>query len=378
MADKRDYYEVLGVPRDAGEEDIKKAYRKAAKQYHPDLNPNDKTAETKFKEANEAYEVLSDPDKRARYDQFGHEQPGVGGGGYGDAPGGFGGFGGFGGLDDLFDMFTGGSGRSARKNGPQNGNSLRFDLTLTFEEAAFGTDKEITIIREENCETCNGTGAKAGTAPKTCATCHGRGQVSSTVRTPLGQMSTTRPCPECGGTGQRIESPCPDCTGTGRVRRRRTITVKVPAGIDNSQRLTLRSEGEPGIRGGAAGDLYIYISVRPHRLFKREGFDLHCEMPVTFTQCALGDKVELPTLEGRVVFSIPEGTQPDTVMRIEGRGITRLGGRGKGDLYVKLKLEVPQRLDAKQKELLRAFDTQVPGKHYKEHKSFTDKIKEIF
>ncbi len=378
MADKQDYYEVLGVQRNAGDDEIKKAYRRAAKQYHPDLNPNDKQAEAKFKEANEAYEVLSDAEKRARYDQFGHEQPGMGGGGYGDFSGGFGGFGGFGGLDDLFDMFTGGTGRSTRRNGPQNGNSLRYDLTITFEEAAFGVDKDITIVREENCETCRGTGAKAGTSPKTCPTCHGRGQVSSTVRTPLGQMSTARPCPDCGGTGQHIESPCPDCTGTGRVRKRRTITVKVPAGIDNGQRLTLRGEGEPGMRGGAAGDLYIYISVRPHRLFKRERFDLHCEMPVTFAQLALGDKLEMPTLDGNVVFSVPEGTQPDTVMRIEGRGITRLGGRGKGDLYVRLKLEVPQRLDAKQKELLLSFDKLLSNKHYKEKKSFMDKIKEIF
>ncbi len=378
MAEKRDYYEVLGVERNASDDDIKRAFRKLAKQYHPDVNDGDKDSEAKFKEVNEAYEVLSDGEKRSRYDQFGHAgtQPGAG------FDGGFNQYGGFGDIGDIFDMFTGGmfGGRQAsRRNGPQAGSDLQYDLSLSFEEAAFGVEREITFQREDNCDTCGGTGAKPGTNRKTCTTCKGRGQVSSNVRTPLGMMSTSRPCPDCHGEGTILESPCLDCSGHGHVRKRRTLKVKVPAGIDNDQRISIRGEGEAGTRGGPHGDLYVRISVRPHKLFQREGFHLRMEMPITFTQAALGDKVDVPTLEGPVTFTIPEGTQPETTFRLEGRGIQRLQGRGKGDLFVKVKLEVPQKLDTKQKDLLKQFESSLNGKnHYKERKSFADKLKELF
>ena len=376
MAEKRDYYEVLGVGRDATDDDIKRAFRKLAKQYHPDMNDGDKGAEAKFKEVNEAYEVLSNAEKRGRYDQFGHAgaQQGFGG------EGGFGQYSDFGDIGSIFDMFTGGIfGGGGRRQGPQQGNNLRYDLNISFEEAAFGVEKEITFTREDKCDNCGGTGAKPGTSKKTCPTCNGRGQVSSSVRTPLGMMNTARPCPDCGGEGVKIESPCPECSGRGHMRKRRTLKIKIPAGIDTDQRIPIRGEGEPGVKGGPNGDLYVYINVRPHKLFKREGYDLHFEMPITFSQAALGDKVDVPTLEGPVSFSIPEGTQPDTTFRLEGRGITRLqGARGKGDLFVKVRLEVPQKLDAKQKELLRQFESALSGKQYKEKKNFMDKLKDIF
>ena len=377
MAEKRDYYEVLGVERNAGEDDIKRAFRRLAKQYHPDMNDGDKAAEAKFKEVNEAYEVLSDADRRARYDQFGHaaDQPGFGGGGFGAGD--------FGDIGDIFDMFTGGifgGGRGGRRQqGPQQGANLRYDLSINFEEAAFGVEKEITFTREDNCQACNGTGAKAGTSRKTCPTCNGRGQVTSSVRTPLGMMSTSRPCTDCGGEGSKIESPCPECSGRGHVRRRRTLNVKIPAGIDNGQRIAVRGEGEPGTRGGPSGDLYVHITVRSHKLFHREGYDISYELPITFSQAALGDKIDVPTLDGPAQLNIPEGTQPDTTFRLEGKGITRLqGARGKGDLFIKVKLEVPQKLDNKQKELLREFEATLAGKQYKEKKSFMDKLKGMF
>ena len=377
MAEKRDYYEVLGVERGASDDDIKRAFRKLAKQYHPDMNDGDKDSEAKFKEVNEAYEVLSDGEKRARYDQFGHAGTQPGGG----FDGGFG-QGDFGDLGDIFDMFTGGmfGGRSAsRRTGPQQGANLQYDLSLTFEEAAFGVEKEISFQREDNCDTCGGTGAKPGTSRKTCPTCGGRGQVTSDVRTPLGTMRSSRPCPDCHGEGSKVESPCLDCNGRGHVRKRRTLKVKVPAGIDNDQRISIRGEGEAGERGGPHGDLFVRVTVRPHKLFRREGFDLRYEMPITFSQAALGDKVEVPTLEGPVALNIPEGTQPETTFRLEGRGIQRLQGRGKGDLFIKVKLEVPQKLDPKQKDLLKQFESSLNGKnHYKERKSFADKLKEMF
>jgi molecular chaperone DnaJ len=374
MAEKRDYYEVLEVGRDASIDDIKKSFRRLAKQYHPDMNDGDKTLEAKFKEVNEAYEVLSDTEKRARYDQFGHaaSQPGFGGGGFGD-------FSGMGDIGDIFDMFTGGmfGGRTSRRAGPQQGANLRYDLTISFEEAAFGVEKEISFTRECACDTCSGTGAKPGTSRRTCPTCGGRGQVTSNVRTPLGVMSTTRPCTECNGEGTKIESPCQDCLGRGHIRKRRTLNVKVPAGIDSDQRISIRGEGEPGERGGPGGDLYVYISVRPHKLFKREGFDLSFEMPISFSQAALGDKIDVPTLEGAVTLTVPEGTQPDAVFRLEGRGIQRLQARGKGDLYIRVKLEVPQKLDSKQKDLLKQFESTLNGKQYRDRKSFMDKLKDI-
>ena len=376
MATKRDYYEVLGVDKNASADDIKKAYRKLAKECHPDLHPNDKQAEERFKELNEANEVLSDPEKRARYDQFGHDGPnmgGFGGAGYG---GGFD-FGGFGGMGDIFDqLFGGGMGGTARRaNGPVAGNDLRYDLRISFEEAAFGCEKSFEFTRTENCDTCHGTGAKPGTQPKTCPTCKGAGQ----VRMQGGFMVTVRTCSTCGGTGKVITDKCPACAGTGRLRRRRTASVKVPAGIDNGQTIVMNGQGEPGRNGGPNGDLYIQVTVRPHKLFRREGTNLHLDFPIAFTQAALGADVEVPTLGGgKMNFHIPEGTQNDAEYRIKGQGVQQLRGNYRGDLILHIRVEVPRRLSEKQKDLLRQFADTATGKEYEGRRSFLDKVKEIF
>lgn len=349
---KADYYEVLGVKKEASDGEIKSAFRKAAKQYHPDLHPGDAEAEKKFKEINEAYEVLSDSDKRAKYDQFGHAafDPSQGGG-YGGA--------GFGGFEDIFSAFTGGFGGfggfggSTRRNGPVAGNDLRYNLNITFEEAAFGVKKEILVPREENCATCGGTGAKIGTQPTTCSVCGGSGQVRSQQNTMFGSFSTVRPCDACGGTGKIIKEPCPDCRGKGRVNRSKRIVVNVPAGIDNGQMLTMRGEGEAGLRGGPSGDLYISISVKPHKLFVRNGSDLHLNMDIPMTVAALGGEIQVPTLNGTVKYNIPEGTQPGTTFRLREQGIVRLNTNQKGDLFVKANVVVPKKLNDEQKELMR-------------------------
>lgn len=375
VATKRDYYEVLGVQKNATDDEIKKAYRKLAKENHPDLHPDDKDAEERFKEVNEAYEVLSDSNKRARYDQFGHEGPNMGGAGYGD----FSGFGGQG-FDSIFDFFFNGAegGGQRRRNGPERGQDLRYDLTLTFEEAAFGCKKEFKFQRNENCEACGGTGARAGTQPKTCPTCGGSGQMKVTTQSLFGQVVNMRTCSTCGGTGKIITDKCPKCAGQGRVRVMRTATIKIPAGIDNGQVLPMSGQGEPGVRGGPAGDLYVYINVKPHRLFKRDHFDLHCEIPISFTQAALGGEIDVPTLEGSVKYNIPEGTQNDTVLRIRGQGIQQLRGSGKGDLFIKVRVEVPKRLSDKQKDLLRQFEDSLTGKEYEGRKSFFDRVRDSF
>ena len=294
MADKRDYYEVLGVAKGASDDEIKKAYRKAAKACHPDLHPDDKEAEARFKEVNEAYEVLSDPQKRARYDQFGFNDPTMGG------AGGAGGFSGFGGFEDIFDMFTGGGfgGRSAsRQNAPQRGSDLQYNLTLTFEEAAFGCRKEFKFQRNATCDACKGSGAKPGTQPQTCPTCHGTGQQRVTMNSPFGQVQTMRTCQTCGGKGKTITERCPKCGGSGVTHVTRTVTLNVPAGVDDGQNFkTIPGEGEPGRNGGPSGDLYITCSVRPHRIFKRDRYDLYCDVPVSFTQAALGGDIDVPTL----------------------------------------------------------------------------------
>lgn len=379
MATKRDYYEVLGVDKNASADDIKKAYRKMAKECHPDLHPNDKEAEARFKELNEANEVLSDPEKRARYDRYGFDGPmgGFGGAGAG-AAGGAGGFdfGGFG-MGDIFDqLFGGGMGGAAqRRNAPQQGNDLRYELRITFEEAAFGCEKSFEFMRNENCEACHGTGAKPGTQPKTCPTCGGTGQ----VRVSGGFMVTVRTCSACGGTGRVITDKCPTCGGAGRVRKRRTATVKVPAGIDNGQTIVMNGQGEPGRNGGPSGDLFIQVSVKPHKLFQREGSNLHLELPISFTQAALGADVEVPTLGGgKTTFHIPEGTQNDAEFRIKGQGIQQLRGNVRGDLVLHIRVEVPKRLTEKQKELLRQFEEATSGKEYETRKSFLDKVKDIF
>lgn len=377
MATKRDYYEVLGVDKNASAEDIKKAYRKMAKECHPDLHPNDKQAEERFKELNEANEVLSDPEKRARYDQFGFDGPNMGGfGGQGGYSGGFD-FGGFGGMGDIFDqLFGGGMGGSARtRNAPTQGNDLRYDLRISFEEAAFGCEKSFEFTRSENCESCHGTGAKPGTQPKTCPTCKGTGQ----VRMQGGFMVTVRTCQTCGGTGKVITDKCPACAGTGRQRKRRTASVKVPAGIDNGQTIVMNGQGEPGRNGGPNGDLYIQITVRPHKLFRRDGTNLHLDMPISFTQAALGADIEVPTLGGgKTTFHIPEGTQNDAEFRIKGQGIQQLRGSYRGDLILHVRVEVPKRLNEKQKELLRQFEEITSGKEYEGRKSFLEKMKDIF
>ena len=374
---KRDYYEVLGVGRGASEDEIKKAYRKLAKKYHPDLNPGDAEAEKNFKEVNEAYEVLSDSNKKARYDQFGHAgvDPnfGAGGGGYG---GGFGDFD-FGDLGDIFGSFFGGGfggGRQSR-TGPQRGESLRVGLTISFEEAAFGCEKEVSIDRVDQCPTCKGSGCEAGTTPEVCTQCGGSGQVQQRRQTPMGIFATTTTCPKCGGKGKIIHSPCKDCNGTGQQRRRKTIKVSVPAGIDNGQTISLRGQGNAGKNGGPAGDLLIVITVRPHQLFRRDGNNVYCDAPITFTQAVLGGEMEIPTIDGKVKYDIPEGTQTGTTFRLKGKGIPNINGRGRGDQYVTVFIETPKNLNREQKEALKKFSEALGEGNYEARKSFFQKFK---
>ncbi|WP_034429572.1 molecular chaperone DnaJ [Caldisalinibacter kiritimatiensis] len=374
---KRDYYEVLGVDRNASEQEIKRAYRKLAKKYHPDMNPDDKEAEKKFKEINEAYEVLSDPQKKARYDQFGHQGVnGQGFGGFGQGAGGFGGFDDI--FDDIFDMFGGGFSKGRRKSGPRKGADLKYRVNIKFEEAAFGTEKEIKINRTENCSVCNGTGAKPGTNKTTCPKCNGTGEVRYAQNTPFGQFVNVRTCDNCNGTGEIIEEPCSKCGGTGKERKERKINIKIPAGVDTGSVIPLRGEGEPGERGGPRGDLYIYINVQPHEIFEREGDDVICEVPISFVQAALGDSIEVPTLDGKVRYNIPEGTQTGTIFRLKNKGIHHLRGNGRGDQYVKVVVQVPKRLNEKQKELLKEF-AKISGETLNESKKgFFDKVKDAF
>lgn len=376
MATKRDYYEVLGVSKQASEEEIKSAYRRKAKESHPDLHPEDKAAEQRFKEINEAYEVLSDGNKRARYDQFGHEGPNMGGGAGGYDFGG--GFGGFGGFDSIFDTFFGGGGAGRQRTGPERGADLRYDMTITFEEAAFGVRKEFRFQRTENCGECGGSGAKKGTSPKACPTCNGTGTVRMTQNSLFGQVVTQRPCGTCNGTGQIIADKCAKCGGNGRTRAVRTASVNIPAGIDNGQIITMSGQGEPGTRGGPSGDLYVYVSVKPHKFFKRDGYNLYCEIPLSITQVALGSEVDIPTLEGQIKHHVPEGTQSGDELRFRGKGIQMLRGSGKGDLFVKVNVDVPRKLNDHQKELLRKFEDSLSGKEYETRKSFLDRMKEYF
>ena len=355
MAEKRDYYEVLGLQKGASEDEIKKAYRKLAKQYHPDLHPGDAEAESHFKEVNEAYEVLSDADKRAKYDQFGHAafDPNAGFGGAGGA--GFGGFGGFGDIiNDIFggDIF-GGATRQANPNAPQRGETLQMGVTVTFEEAAFGCTKEVSIPRTEECPTCHGSGCAAGTTPEVCTNCGGSGTVRTQQRTAFGMFTSSAACPRCGGKGKIIHQPCPDCRGAGRVRKQRKVSVKIPAGIDDGQVVSLRGQGNAGVNGGPAGDLRIEVDVQPHAIFEREGSSVLLEMPISITQAALGATIEVPTLDGKVKYDLPEGTQTGTVFRLRGKGIPYLRGSGRGDQYVTVTVQTPKGLSGEQKELLR-------------------------
>lgn len=376
---KRDYYEVLGIKKGASDEEIKKAYRKLAKQNHPDLHPGDKEAEERFKEINEAYSILSDPEKKSRYDQFGHAgvDPNFGAGG---------GFGGFdmGDIDlgDIFGSFFGGGfgggfGGSSRRSGPQKGESLRANLTITFEEAAFGCTKEIDLNRTETCETCHGSGCEAGTTAETCPDCRGSG----TVRVQRGgggfAFSTTTTCPKCRGTGKIIHSPCKDCGGAGSVRKRKRVSVTIPAGIDDGQAISLRGQGNAGVNGGPAGDLLVGIRIKPHSQFQREGTTVLYEHKVSFYQAAMGAELEIPTIDGKVKWTLPAGTQPGTTFRLRGKGIPELRGRGRGDQYVTVRVQVPTSLTAEQKQALNAFGAAM-GENVPEEsgiKGFFDKKK---
>ena len=355
MSENKDLYEILGVSRDATDEEIKKAYKKMVKKYHPDLNPDSKTAEEKMKEVNHAYDILSDSQKKARYDQFGDD--GNNSGGFGGGAGGFGGFGAEG-FGDIFDMFFGGGGggRGRNQNAPRQGNDLRVDIRVTFEEAAKGTTKEIELNRTESCTECGGSGAKPGTERKTCQNCGGSGKVRVNQQTPFGQFQTVKTCPKCGGKGSVVETPCPSCSGTGRVRKKRTIKVNIPPGVDTDSRLRMQSEGEGGINGGPAGDLYIYITVSPHEFFRRSGDDILCNIPITMVQAALGAEIEVETLDGKVKLTIPAGTQSGTSFRLRGRGFPKLRGYGKGDQHVRVNVQTPTNLTAEQKDLLRKFE----------------------
>ena len=380
---KRDYYEVLGVSKTATQDELKKAYRKLARKYHPDLNKDNAEAAEKFKECNEAYSVLSDEQKRAQYDQFGHaafENGGMGGGGGFGGAGGFGGFGGSG-MEDIFDMFFGGQGgRGGRssKAGPQRGADLRFDLEISFEEAAFGLEKEINLYRDEVCDHCHGEGAEPGSKVETCPECNGSGYVRYTQNTMFGQMVNERPCSRCKGEGKIISDPCKECRGKGTVKRNKKLKVKIPAGVDNGSRLRVAGEGEAGAKGGPSGDLYVYLYVKPHKFFERDGTTVLCEVPINIVQATLGADIKVPTLDGQVTMKIPEGTQPGKVMRIKGKGIPSLRNSSRGDQLVRIKVVVPTKLSDKQKDALRKFADISKDNINPEEKSFMDKVKDFF
>ena len=360
MAEKRDYYEVLGVDRNADEETIKRAYRKLAKKYHPDMNPGDKDAAEKFAEASEAYSVLSDPDKRRQYDQFGHaafENGGAGG------AGGFGGFDfndifGSGGFGDIFgDIF--GGGRSSANNGPRRGASLRAIVHISFEEAVFGCKKEIELTLKDTCKTCGGSGARPGTSPETCPHCHGTGQIRQTQQSMFGMIQNIQTCPHCGGTGKIIRDKCPDCHGSGFTSSRKKIQVDIPAGIDDGQSIRIRDKGEPGVNGGPRGDLLVQVAVAPHPIFQRDGVDIYSSAPVSFAQAALGGDIRLNTVDGDVVYTVKPGTQTGTRIRLRGKGVPSIHNKNvRGDQYVTLIVQTPTNLSKEAKDLLREFDAE--------------------
>lgn len=371
---KKDFYEVLGIAQGASEDEIKKAYRRLARKHHPDLNkdnPDDNAV--KMKEVNEAYEILSDTDKRQQYDQFGHGafDPSQGGG-----AGGFGGFGDQGGFSDIFDMMFGGGGRRKKPGGAERGSDLRYDLEISFEEAAFGTTKSIQLARMESCEPCHGSGAAEGTQPETCPNCNGAGEVQQQINTPLGRMMNVVTCQRCSGTGKIITNPCNTCKGKGQVRKNRTLEVKVPEGVDDGARLRMTGEGEGGRRGGTSGDLYVYLHVKSHPLFERDGNDVWCEVPLPMAKASLGSEVDVPTLDGKVSLKIPEGTQTGKVFRLKEKGIPHLHGRGRGDQYVRVKVITPTKLNARQRELLEEFALASGDQVSHEEKSFLKQMKD--
>lgn len=378
----RDYYEVLGVDRNASQDEIKKAFRKKARQYHPDVNrDNPKEAEEKFKEANEAYEVLSDDTKKSQYDQYGHDAFTQGGGASaGGFQGGFGGFGGqAGGFGDIFDMFFGGGGR--QQQGPQKGNDLREDIDISFEDAAFGKSMDITVHRHEECDHCHGTGGEPGSKVDTCPNCRGTGQESVVQNTPFGQMRTQRTCSKCHGSGKIIEKKCSKCRGEGQVIAKRKIAIKVPPGVDNGSRLRVANEGEPGILGGPKGDLYVYIYVRPHKEFERNGNDVVSRVNISFAQAALGATVQVNTLDGKVDLKIPEGTQTGTAFRIKGKGIPYLRNPNqRGDQHIIVTVQTPKKLTEKQRELLLRFanESDEDVNVLQVSKGLFDKLKDAF
>lgn len=383
----KDLYEVLEVSKTATDDEIKKSYRKLAKKYHPDLNPGNKEAEAKFKEISEAYEILSDSQKRANYDRFGTAEPGMNGGFSGFS--GFGGegfnaagfdFGGFGGINDIFEaFFDGGMGGNARRsNGQRKGENIKISMEISFEEAAFGVSKTIELNRREKCDTCSGSGAKPGTNTKTCSKCKGTGQVQVVQNTILGRIATSRACDECHGEGKIIETPCASCKGTGFVKKKVKVKIDIPAGIDDGQVISIRGQGQTGEKGGINGDLYVTVIVKPHKIFKREQDNLVCEIPITFAQAALGAEIEVPTLKNRVKFDLPEGTQTGTKFRLKGQGIKNVNGYGIGDLYFTVKVEVPKKLNKEQKELLNKFTQACSDDVYEGRKSFFATMKEIF
>ena len=390
MAEKRDYYEVLGIGKNATDAEIKSAYRKLAKKYHPDLNPGDKEAEEKFKEVNEANDVLSDPQKRQRYDQFGFAgvDPNYAAANGGGA-GGFGG--GFGGVDlrDIFgDIFGGGfgggfsgfgGGSSTRTaNAPRKGHDIQASVILTFEEAAHGCSKKITINRQDTCPDCGGTGAAKGTSPETCPDCGGRGYVVTQQRTPFGVMQSQQPCSHCGGRGTIIRNPCKTCRGTGKTAARKSLEINIPAGIDDDQNIALRGQGDAGSNGGPAGDVIVHVTVKADPMFERDGYDVTIHVPITFSQAVLGDDVEVPTVDGRIVQHIPEGTQSGTKFRLRGQGIQYLNGRGRGDQYVIVDVEIPKKVTRAQREALKAFEDSMKEDNYEKRKGFFKNLRDRF
>lgn len=379
MAEKRDYYEVLGIKKGASEEEIKKAYRQMAKKYHPDLNKGDANAEQMFKEVNEAYSVLSDPQKKARYDQYGHAgvDPNYGGGGNG---GGFGGFGGFEDIGDIFSSFFGGGfgGGTSRRNAPIQGEDREVKITISFDEAVFGCSKEIKFSRVEQCPDCAGSGAAKGTSPETCSSCGGSGRVRVQQRTPFGVMQTERVCDKCGGAGKTVKTPCQTCAGKGFIRKQKNFTVNIPAGIDNGQSITLRGQGDAGRNGGPSGDLYVTVSVSKHKIFNRDGMNIYYDVPITFAEATLGAKINIPTLEGTEEYTIPEGTQPGTVFTLKNRGVTEVHGTRRGNLSFRVNVEVPKNLTQKQKDLLKAFADSCGEKNNAQKKNFFDKLRDGF
>ncbi|GAB6138343.1 molecular chaperone DnaJ [Halanaerobaculum tunisiense] len=371
---KKDYYDILGVDQDASQKEIKRAYRDLSKKYHPDISDKE-NAEEKFKEITEAYEVLSDEETRAKYDRYGHAGVNQ------DAAGGAGGFGQgqAGGFDDIFDIFFGeGGGRGRRRNGPRKGADLKYRMSVSFEEAAFGAEKEITIPRTEECSACDGTGAASQSDLESCAKCNGTGELKFKQNTPFGQMVQTKTCDRCGGSGQFATNPCSECNGEGKVKRNRKVSVNIPAGVKNGSKLRIRGEGQAGENGGPAGDLYVVVSVESHEIFKREGDDVICEVPISFVQATLGAEIQVPTLDSKVKFTIPEGTQPGTSFRLQDKGIPHLNRRGRGDQRIKVKVVIPEDLDQEQKEMLQEF-ADISGEEINpEHKGFWDKIKSFF